>query len=47
MENKKLSLKKEQLRTLNDSEVKLLDSVVGGTISVEISISISISAEAV
>jgi hypothetical protein len=45
MENKKLSLKKEQLRTLNDSEVKLLDSVVGGTISVSIEISISISAE--
>ncbi len=29
--NKKLSLKKETLKTLNDSEVSLLDGVVGGT----------------
>jgi hypothetical protein len=29
--NVKLSLKKETLKTLNDSEVALLDGVVGGT----------------
>jgi hypothetical protein len=29
--NMKLSLKKETLKTLNDSEVALLDGVVGGT----------------
>ena len=29
--NKKLSLKKETLKTLNDSELHLLDGVVGGT----------------
>jgi hypothetical protein len=34
MQKKKLSLKKEQIRTLNESEVNLLDSVVGGTIRV-------------
>lgn len=33
-QKKKLSLKKEQIRTLNESEVNLLDSVVGGTIRV-------------
>ncbi|WP_263452241.1 hypothetical protein [Hyalangium gracile] len=39
MQNKKLSLKKEQIRTLNESEVNLLDSVVGGTITVTIKVS--------
>ena len=39
MEKKKLALKKEQLRTLDDAEVKLLDSVVGGTIRITVSIS--------
>ncbi|WP_224247952.1 hypothetical protein [Hyalangium gracile] len=45
MQNKKLSLKKEQIRTLNESEVNLLDSVVGGTVRVTIEISISADAQ--
>ncbi|HEX8434606.1 hypothetical protein [Archangium sp.] len=37
--NMKLSLKKETLKTLNDSEVALLDGVVGGTCIITIIIS--------
>jgi hypothetical protein len=39
--NMKLSLKKETLKTLNDSEVALLDGVVGGTCIITIVVTLA------
>ncbi|HEX8434607.1 hypothetical protein [Archangium sp.] len=44
--NMKLSLKKETLKTLNDSEVALLDGVVGGTCWITIVITLADQAAA-
>ncbi len=43
--NMKLSLKKETLKTLNDSEVALLDGVVGGTCIITIILRDEVAAE--
>jgi hypothetical protein len=39
---KKLTVKKETLRTLDDTEVKQMDAVAGGTTPVCVSISVSL-----
>jgi hypothetical protein len=39
---KKLTVKKETLRTLDDTEAKQLDAVAGGTTPVCVSISVSL-----